>query len=132
MGYSKTRKIQSINSYFYKNAKAVIIVYSITNKISFEEIKIYQYDQIKQHCNSDAIIAIAANKCDLYEQREVSDEEGEKLAINIGAFYASTYAKNDSAITYLFENIAMQMIDPDFDFTDTEKDAKKNMKIEKV
>ena len=117
-------KFRALNRIFYKNAKAVILVYSITNKKTFDEVKNYWYDQIKQHCDSNVIIAIAANKCDLYENRQVSDEEGEEFAKSIGAFFASTSAKNDSGITNLFENIAMKILDPDFDFTDTEKDAK--------
>ena len=62
-------KFRALTRIFYKNAKAVIIVYSITDKKSFESVKNYWYEQIKQHCNSDVIIAIAANKCDLYEHR---------------------------------------------------------------
>ena len=117
-------KFRALTRIFYKNAKAVIIVYSITNKQTFDEAKNYWYEQVKQNCHSDVIIAIAANKCDLYEERKVSDEEGEQFAKSIGAFFASTSAKNDSGITNLFENIAMKMLDPDFDFTDTEKEAK--------
>ena len=117
-------KFRALTRIFYKNAKAVIIVYSITNKQTFDEAKNYWYEQVKQNCYSDVIIAIAANKCDLYEERQVSDEEGEQFAKSIGSFFASTSAKNDSGITNLFENIAMKMLDPDFDFTDTEKEAK--------
>ena len=117
-------KFRALTRIFYKNAKAVIIVYSINNKESFDEAKNYWYDQVKQHCDSGVIIAIAANKCDLYEERQVSDEEGEQFAKSIGAFFASTSAKNDSGITNLFENIAMKILYPNFDFTNTEKDAK--------
>ena len=124
-------KFRALTRIFYKNAKAVIIVYSITNKQTFDEAKNYWYEQVKQNCHSDVIIAIAANKCDLYEERKVSDEEGEQFAKSIGAFFASTSAKNDSGITNLFENIAMKMLDPDFDFTDTEKEAKEKYKNRK-
>jgi len=121
-------KFRSLARIFYKNAKAVIIVYSITNKQTFDEAKNYWYEQVKQNCYSDVIIAIAANKCDLYEQRQVSDEEGEQFAKNVGAFFASTSAKNDSGITNLFENIALKILYPDFDFTNTENDAKEKYK----
>ena len=73
-------KFRALTRIFYKNAKAVIIVYSITNKQTFDEAKNYWYEQVKQNCHSDVIIAIAANKCDLYEERQVSDEEGEQFA----------------------------------------------------
>ena len=104
-------KFRALTRIFYKNAKAVILVYDITYNRSFDEIKNYWYEQVKQNCHSDVIIAIAANKCDLYEQRQVSDEEGEKYAESINAIFAATSAKNASGIKDLFENIALKMID---------------------
>ena len=102
---------RSLNRLFYKNAKAVILVYDVSNKLSFDEIKNYWYDQIKQHCDNNIIIALAGNKCDLYEKRQISDEEGEKYAESINAIFAATSAKNASGIKDLFENIALKMID---------------------
>ena len=117
-------KFRALTRIFYKNAKAVILVYDITDNRSFDEIKNYWYEQVKQNCHSDVIIAIAANKCDLYEQRQVSDEEGEEFAESLGALFASTSAKNDSGITKLFEDIASRILDPDFNFRANEQ--KKN------
>ena len=62
-------KYRALSRIFYKNARAVVIVYNIVSKITFEEAKNYWYEQVKQHCDSNVIIAIAANKCDLYEHR---------------------------------------------------------------
>ena len=124
-------KFRSLTRIFYKNAKAVILVYSITNKQTFNELKNYWYDQVKQNCDTNIIIAIAANKCDLYEQRQVSDEEGENFAKSIGAFFASTSAKNDSGITNLFDSIAMKMLDHNFNSTDNEKKEKENVENKK-
>ena len=124
-------KFRALTRIFYKNAKAVILVYDITDNRSFDEIKNYWYEQVKQNCHSDVIIAIAANKCDLYEQRQVSDEEGEQFAKNVGAFFASTSAKNDSGITNLFENIAKKILEPDFDFYDEEQKIKDEYKKKK-
>ena len=42
-------KYRSIAKIFYKETKAAFIVYDITNKNSFEEIKNYWYDQIKNN-----------------------------------------------------------------------------------
>ena len=121
-------KFRSLNRIFYKNAKAVVLVYDITDKKSFDEIKNYWYDQIKQNCASNVIIAIAANKCDLYEEKEISDEEGEEFAKSKDAFFAFTSAKNDSGITNLFENIAMKILEPNFDLNDITKGTNKNKK----
>ena len=107
---------RSLNRLFYKNAKAVILVYDVSNKLSFDEIKNYWYGQIKQNCENDLIIAIAANKSDLSDQREVPDEEGEEFANSIHAIFSSTSAKDNTGITNLFETIAKKMLEPDYIF----------------
>ena len=125
-------RYRSLNRIFYSNAKAVILVYDITNKKSFDEIKNYWFLQIRQYCSDDIIIAIAANKYDLYELREVSNEEGEEFANSINAIFSSTSAKNNSGITNLFESIAMKMLDSDCFLNGNDKinlkDTKKNKK----
>ena len=117
MGYSRTRKVQSLNRIFYNNAKVIIIVYDITRIDTFNEVKNYWYNQIKENAPKDVIIAVAANKSDLYEEKQVSDEDGEEFAKSIGAIFASTSAKNDSGITSLFENIAKKLLELDFNFS---------------
>ena len=118
-------RYRSLNRIFYKNAKAVILVYDITNKKSFDEITKYWFRQIRQNCSDDIIIAIAANKNDLYELREVSSEEGEEFANSINAIFSSTSAKNDSGITNLFENIGMKILEQNSEIEDTDKTGNK-------
>ena len=42
-------KYRSIGKIFYKDANAAILVYDITNKKSFDEIKKYWYKEIKEN-----------------------------------------------------------------------------------
>ena len=117
---------RSLNRIFYKNSKAVILVYDITRIDSFNEVKNYWYNQIKENTNNDVIIAVAANKSDLYEKRQVSDEDGEEFAKSIGAIFESTSAKNDSGITNLFENIAHKLLEPGFKMKKTQGETENN------
>ena len=118
-------KYRSLSRILYHNAKVIILVYDITDKRSFNEVRDYWYKQIKENCKNEVIIAVAANKSDLYEQRQVEDEEGEEFAKSIGAFFGTTSAKNDSGITNLFENIATKLLDPAFKFSYNEHKVKK-------
>ena len=122
-------KYRSMNKIFYKNAQVVILVYDVTDKKSFYEVKNYWYGQVKELGCKDIIICVAANKYDLYEERQVSNEDGEEFAKSIGAIFVSTSAKNASGINALFENIAHKIIDPNFDFAASEK--KKNEEYKK-
>ena len=119
-------KFRSLNKIYYKNAKGVILVYDIADIKSFNEVKNYWYNQIKENTNNDVIIAVAANKSDLYEKRQVSDEDGEEFAKSIGAIFASTSAKNDSGITNLFENIAHKLLEPGFKMKKTQGETENN------
>ena len=118
MGQEKYRAMAQI---FYKDARIVILVYDISNQKSFEAMKDYWYPQVKEKGPKEIILAVAANKSDLYELRQVDDEEGEKFAKSIGAIFASTSARNDTGITSLFENIGRMVLDPNFDFWKKEK-----------
>ena len=46
-------RFRSIGKIFYTDARAVILVYDITNEKSFEEIQKYWYNQIKEHSPKD-------------------------------------------------------------------------------
>ena len=94
-------KWRSIARLYYKNARVVILVYDITSKKSFEEMKNYWYEQTKQIDVENLVLAIAANKSDLYEQRQVDNSEGEEFSESVDAIFAETSAKNDSGIDIL-------------------------------
>ena len=121
MGQEKYRSMAQI---FYKDARIVILVYDISNQKSFEGMKDYWYPQVKEKGPKEIILAVVANKSDLYELRQVEDEEGETFAKSIGAIFASTSARNDTGITSLFENIGRMALDPNFDFWKKDKVTK--------
>ena len=124
-------RFRSLAKIFYKDARVVILVYDITNKKSFEEIKNYWYEQVKDIQTENLIIAIAGNKCDLYEERQVQNETGEEFAKSINAIFVETSAKNDSGIDKLFENIGYKILDPNFNFYDEEEERRKKYKNKK-
>ena len=124
-------KYRSLAKIFYKDAKAIVLVYDITSKDSFVQMKEYWYEQIKQQGNKDVIIAVAANKGDLYEKRVISNEEGEEFAKQIGAIFATTSAKDDSGILELFQNLGRKIMDPTYDASAVAKKQKSDYEKEK-
>ena len=99
-------KYRSLTKMFYKDAKAVIMVYDVTREDSFEELQKYWYDQIKESSPENIILVIAANKSDLIEKEKVDEGEARNYAKEINALYVSTSAKNSNGINNLFEEIA--------------------------
>ena len=99
------KRYRALTKMFYKDANAIILVYDITRKKSFEEIQTYWFGLIKQDCKKDIILAIAANNSDLNEKEEVDEEEARNFADKIGAIFASISTKNLDSINDLFINI---------------------------
>ena len=85
-------KYRSLANIFMKDAKIVILVYSIIDRGSFEEID-YWFRTAKDILGNGAIFALIGNKNDLFTQEEVSEEEGKRKANEIGALFKLTSAK---------------------------------------
>jgi len=118
---------RSLTMIFYKDAKIAILVYDITRKETFEEIKKYWYKQIKENSTPDIIIAVVANKCDLLDNEEVSEEEGKEFANQIGAIFKSTSCFQNVGIQELFKAIGIKFLNSNFSDDTTGKN--KNLKI---
>ena len=99
-------KFRSLTQLFYKEASAAILVYDITRKDSFEQIKEYWFNQVKEKSPNNVIIALAANKIDLFENEEVEEKIARDFANEIGAIFMMTSAKNKDGIDELFDIIA--------------------------
>ena len=67
---------RSLISGFYRKSSLALLVYSIDNKNSFENLEMW-LNEIKTFGNPDIIIFLIGNKADLEEKREVSKEMAE-------------------------------------------------------
>ena len=107
-------KYKSLTKFFYKDAAMVILVYDITRKESFDNLKNFWYSEIQQYGDKDIILGIAGNKSDLYDNEAVPEKEAREFAKSIGAIFALTSAQNNSGVNKLFEDIGNKFLDPNF------------------
>ena len=103
-----TEKYRSITNAYYKGAKGAFVVYDISRKASFNNIDKWLFD-LKNNGDENINIVIIGNKIDLENQREVTNEEGEKKAIINKASFIETSAKNgdniEKAFNLMIENV---------------------------
>jgi len=100
-------KFRSLTKFFYKDAQVAILVYDITKRESFINMKEYWYQTTNNELvKSNLIFGVAANKSDLYENEEVNENEGKEFADSIGAFFVLTSAKTNIGINILYTKIA--------------------------
>ena len=111
---------RSLTKIFYKDATAAILVYDITRKKSFDEIKNYWYKQLLECAPSDIVVGLAGNKADLFDREQVSEEEAKEFAKEIKAIFRLTSAMTASGIDELFSAVGKKILDPDYDDEDVE------------
>ena len=108
VGQEKYRSLQRI---FYKHAKMAILVYDITHKKSFDEIKNWWYKDVKEHGDPNIIIGIAGNKSDRFIDQYVSEQEGRQFAESVGAAFRLTSAENCNGINELFKDVGRKYLE---------------------
>ena len=96
---------RSITRAYYKNSICACIVYDITNRKSFEDVKLWLED-CKSQSPRNILLVLIGNKIDLEDKREVSFEEGEKFAKENNMMFLETSAKNGDNIENIFYNSA--------------------------
>lgn len=100
---------RAITRIFYKDSHAVILVYDITQRESFENIQTWM-NEIEQNTNKKVIRYLVGNMCDLESEREVSSEEALKFAKDNGLnHFIETSAKSGTNIDNLFETVTKQL-----------------------
>ena len=99
-------KFRSLNQLFIKDSSIIILVYDISNKSKFLELS-YWYDFINVYLNKENIVlGLVGNKADLFENEEVTEQEGRKFASEINAYFSLLSAKtNKIGIYNYFEEI---------------------------
>ena len=105
-------KYRSLAKMFFKDAAVALIVYDITSKKTFDEIKNYWMNLVKENGPKQIIMYIVGNKSDLNEQ--ITEEEARKYAESLGIPLWFTSAKDSTGIEELFEEIGKKYLSPEF------------------
>lgn len=140
---------RSLNTLFFKDAHICLIVFDITRKESFSNIKNYWYESIITNSSEGIICGVAGNKNDLSEYAKVDRNEVKEFCEEINAVFKYTSAKNNICIDELFKELGYQFLCSQFmkDFSISinsindskdnkflidEKNKKKEIKIDKI
>ena len=107
-------RFRSLGKHFYKDAYIVLLVYDITNRKSFDELKDVWYPSLKEFGEKYSVLGVVGNKCDLYENEEVKEAEAREYSQQIGATYMLVSAKSGDNINLLFDTLIKQYLGPAF------------------
>ncbi|KAK2531062.1 hypothetical protein Q9966_008913 [Columba livia] len=104
-----TEQFASMRDLYIKNGQGFILVYSLVNQQSFQDIKPMRDQIIRVKRYERVPMILVGNKVDLEGEREVSFGEGKALAEEWSCPFMETSAKNKASVDELFAEIVRQM-----------------------
>ena len=94
-------QFRSITRAYFKSSICSFVVYDITNRETFENVK-HWVEDCRNYMPKNVLIFLVGNKSDLEEQRKISKDEGEELADSFGLSFFETSAKNNVNVNSIF------------------------------
>ena len=98
-------RFKSINTSYYRKADCCLLVYDISDKYSFDQLKDYFIETIKEKCKKNIQIILLGNKTDLEDKRQVSSEEGANLALVNNYIFLETSCLKNKNVADAFETL---------------------------
>ena len=100
---------RSLISSFYNNSSLAIVVYSIDNEDSFNNLEFW-LNELRTKGTPDINIFLIGNKADLEDKRKISHEEGEKLSSDHKfSYFMETSAKTGFNVQNVFIEAAKKL-----------------------
>ena len=101
---------KSITRSYYKNSICALIVYDISNKDSFKNV-LNWIEDCKVFSPKNILLVLIGNKSDLNDKRQVSIEEGKKVADESNMIFFETSAKDNVNINEVFLKSAQKILE---------------------
>ncbi|KAM7148951.1 ras-related protein Rab-26 isoform 4-T4 [Molossus nigricans] len=101
-------RFRSVTHAYYRDAHALLLLYDVTNKASFDNIQDW-LTEIQEYAQNDVVLMLLGNKVDSAQERVVKREDGEKLAKEYGLPFMETSAKMGLNVDLAFTAIAKEL-----------------------
>ena len=102
-------KFHNIIISYFRGSSGILLLYDITNKESFKNIS--KWIKINETSTSmENIKVLVGNKCDLDDNRVVSEEEGKRLAKDYDMIFFEASAKTGKNINEIFYSLVTKIV----------------------
>ncbi|XP_076017778.1 ras-related protein Rab-15-like [Genypterus blacodes] len=97
-------RYQTITKQYYRRAQGIVLVYDITSEQSFQHIAKWTSD-VDEYALDEVQRILVGNKSDEEQKRQVTKEQGSKLAANYGIDFYETSASTSSNLSEAFTHL---------------------------
>lgn len=94
-------RFKTITTSYYRGAHGIVIVYDISDKESFLNVRNW-IAEVNKYASDNVKLLLVGNKCDLQKERQVSIEEGTELANKLNIPFVEASAKDSTNVQQLF------------------------------
>ncbi|GAA6004982.1 Rab6 family protein [Rhodotorula paludigena] len=101
-------RFRSLIPSYIRDSSVAVVVYDITNRTSFMNTSKW-VDDVRSERGNDVIIVLVGNKTDLNDKRQVTTDEAEQKAKELGVMFIETSAKAGHNVKTLFRKIAQAL-----------------------
>merc|ERR1719235_2879323 len=101
-------RFRTITSSYYRGAMGIVIVYDVTDKESFNNVK-HWMQEIDKYASENVNKLLIGNKCDLSSKKVVSYDEAKELADSLNVQFMETSAKNAHNVEQAFQTMAREI-----------------------
>uniref|UniRef100_A0A3P9KEQ8 small monomeric GTPase n=1 Tax=Oryzias latipes TaxID=8090 RepID=A0A3P9KEQ8_ORYLA len=92
-------RFRSLTTAFFRDAMGFLLLFDLTNEQSFLNVRNWMSQlQMHAYCENPDVV-LCGNKCDLMDQRAISEDEARELAEKYGIPYFETSAANGQNVT---------------------------------
>jgi Ras-related protein Rab-10 len=102
-------RFHTITTSYYRGAMGIMLVYDITSGKSFDNISKWLRN-IEEHASPGVERMLLGNKCDMDDKRQVTKEQGERIAREHAIPFLETSAKNNINIEEAFMTLTANIL----------------------
>jgi len=101
-------RFRTITSSYYRGAHGIIVVYDVTDQVSFNNVRQW-LQEIDRYACENVNKLLVGNKCDLITKRVVDHEQAKEFADGLGIPFLETSAKEATNVEQSFMTMASEI-----------------------
>eukprot|EP00871_Galdieria_phlegrea_P001647 jgi/Galph1/2483/GphlegSOOS_G1141.1 len=101
-------RYKAITAAYYRGAFGALLVYDITKRSTLDNVERW-LKELRDHVDTQIVVMLVGNKCDLRHLREVSVEEGKRMAEKEGMLFLETSALDSTNVEEAFVQLITEI-----------------------